>query len=125
ALGQLEPLMIAPEEVRQVPAVLASCGVRFVIIEKLPQARIDGACFWLDEQSPVIAMSVRRDTIDNFWFVVRHEIEHVLREDGKDQEIIDDLEGKKGGTGDDLPEEERAANATASAFCAPRLAAFM
>lgn len=125
ALGRLEALTIAPEEVRHVPAILNSCGVRFVIVEKLPQAKIDGACFWLDEQSPVIAMSVRRDTIDNFWFVARHEVEHVLRADGKEKEIIDDLEGRRAGTGDDLPEEERAANAAASSFCAPRLEAFM
>ncbi|MEO7142534.1 MAG: HigA family addiction module antitoxin, partial [Bryobacteraceae bacterium] len=67
ALQQLEPMLIAPEEARHAPALLASCGVRFVIVEKLPQAKIDGACCWLDENSPVIGLSTRHDTIDNFW----------------------------------------------------------
>ncbi|MEO7145996.1 MAG: XRE family transcriptional regulator, partial [Bryobacteraceae bacterium] len=49
----------------------------------------------------------------------------VLREHGRDREIIDDLEGEKAGTGDDLPEEERVANGAASGFCAPRLDTFM
>jgi HTH-type transcriptional regulator/antitoxin HigA len=119
ALAQLETLLIAPEETRHVPGILASCGVRFLVVERLPQAKIDGACCWLDKRSPVIGMSVRRDTIDNFWFVLRHEIEHVLREDGQDEGIIDDLEGKRSGTSTDLPEQERIANAAASNFCAP------
>jgi HTH-type transcriptional regulator/antitoxin HigA len=125
ALKQLESLMIAPEDVRNVPGILAACGVRFIVVEKLPQAKIDGACFWIEEQQPVIGMSIRRDTIDNFWFVLRHELEHVLREDGKNAEIVDDLEGRNAGTDSDLPEEERTANSTASDFCAPKLEAFM
>jgi HTH-type transcriptional regulator / antitoxin HigA len=125
ALKQMETMLIAPEEVRRVSGVLASSGVRFVIVERLPQAKIDGACCWLDAQSPVIGMSIRRDTIDNFWFVLRHEIEHVLLGHGQDREIIDDLEGKRAGTGEDLPAEERLANAAASEFCAPKLGAFM
>ena len=92
-LRELETLTIAPEEVRRVPEILANCGVRFVVVERLPQAKIDGACCWLDNGSPIVGMSLRRDTIDNFWFVLRHEIEHVLRGDGKKQEIIDDEEG--------------------------------
>ena len=127
AIASLEPLLIAPEEVRRVPSILAECGVRFVIVEKLPMANIDGACCWLDAQSPVVGMTIRSDKIDNFWFVLRHELEHVLRGDGQDDPVIDDLEGKRAGTGDELPEEERIANAAASKFCAPtdRLTAFM
>ena len=76
------------------PRIMAECGIRYIIVEKLPKARIDGVCFWLDDNSPVIGMSLQRDTIDNFWFVLRHEIEHVLRRDGQDEEVIDeDLAG--------------------------------
>ena len=32
---------------------------------------------------------MQRDTIDNFWFVLRHELEHVLRGHGRDSEMID------------------------------------
>ena len=63
--------------------ILMECGIRFILVEKLPNADIDGVCFWLDEHSPVIGMTTRRDKIDNFWFVLRHECEHVLRGDGR------------------------------------------
>jgi HTH-type transcriptional regulator/antitoxin HigA len=79
ALVDLEALLIAPEEARHVPRILGQCGVRFIVVEKLPHADIDGVCLWLDDDSPVIGMSLKRDTIDNFWFVLRHEIEHVLQ----------------------------------------------
>lgn len=120
ALLRLRSMLIDPEEARNVPRVLAECGVRLVIVEGLPNAKIDGVCFWLDKQSPVIGLSLRFDRIDNFWFVLRHEIEHVLRKDGQVQEIIDaELEGARAGDGNDLPEEERIANMAAADFCVP------
>jgi HTH-type transcriptional regulator/antitoxin HigA len=119
AVEQLKKLLLEPEEARHVPKILSDCGVRFVVIEKLPHANIDGVCFWLEGQ-PVIGMSIRRDKIDNFWFVLRHEIEHVLQGHGQEQEIIDtDLEGELAGTDATLPEEERIANTAAADFCVP------
>lgn len=112
----LPALLHAPDEVKYVPKILMECGVRFVLVEKLPNAKIDGVCFWLDD-APVIGMSVQHDRIDNFWFVVRHEIEHVLNGDGQDEEIIDsDLEN----VSTSISEEERVANDAASNFCAPK-----
>jgi HTH-type transcriptional regulator / antitoxin HigA len=114
AVIDLQRLLYAPEEARHVPKILTDCGVKFVLVEKLPQADIDGVCFWIGE-TPIIGMSLRRDAIDNFWFVVRHEIEHVLRKHGRDAEIIDtDLNGK---SPNDVSEEERVANAAAADFC--------
>ena len=118
--SHLREMTVAPEEARHVPRLLATCGVRFVIVETLPQAKIDGVCLWLDRNSPVIGMSMRYDRIDNFWFVVRHEIEHVLRRHGTTTEMVDaELEGQRAGTGDSIPEEERVANEAAAAFCVP------
>jgi len=127
ALSELQGLLYAPEEARHVPRILMDCGVRFIIVEKLPQAEIDGVCFWL-EDSPVIGMSTRRDKIDNFWFVLRHEIEHVLQLRGREDAIIDvDLQGENAGIGTSVPEEERVANAAAANFCVPseKLESFM
>jgi HTH-type transcriptional regulator/antitoxin HigA len=69
----------------------------------------------------VIGLSMRFDRIDNFWFVVRHEIEHVLRGDGRQRRgMVDaELSGDRAGTGEFLPEEERIANAAAAEFCVP------
>ncbi len=123
ALPELDTFMMAPEQTREVPRILSECGVRFLIVEKLPNSKIDGVCFWLDDDSPVIGMSTQRDTIDNFWFVLRHEIEHVLRKHGRVKEMIDgDLYKSEA-----VSEEEQVANAAAFDFCvvADRFNSFM
>jgi HTH-type transcriptional regulator/antitoxin HigA len=108
-------LRLYAEDVRHVPTLLAEAGVRFVIVERLPGLGIDGVCFWLANDKPVIGMSLRHDRIDNFWFVLRHECEHVLNGDGKDGAIIDnDLDDPA-----DVSEQERVANAAAAEFCVP------
>jgi HTH-type transcriptional regulator / antitoxin HigA len=116
ALTKLKGLLVAAEEIRQVPAILADAGVRFVVVEFLPGAKIDGAAFWLNQNSPVIALSLRYDRVNNFWFVLRHEIEHVLRKHGLsvDVELVEQIERN-----DDLPPEERVANEAAAEFCVP------
>ena len=68
---------------------------------------------------------MRFDRIDNFWFVLRHELEHVLCGHGHAAPILDvDLDGREDG---EVVEEERIANAAASDFCVPRdkLASFI
>jgi HTH-type transcriptional regulator/antitoxin HigA len=117
ALGKLRGLLIAPEEIRQVPQLLAASGVRFVIVEFIPGAKVDGAAFWLNE-TPVIAMSLRFDRVNNFWFVLRHEVEHVLNKDGLvtiDIELTEKLQRK-----DALPAEEVRANEAASEYLVPK-----
>ncbi len=119
ALPRLRRLMSAPEEARHAPRILAEAGVRFVIVECLPGAGIDGVTTWLGDSSPVVGMSIRHDRIDNFWFVLRHELHHVLNKHGRNIAKLDDLDGDKAGTGEALPAEERAANAEAGDFCVP------
>jgi len=60
-------------------------------------------------------MSLRYDRIDNFWFVLRHEIEHVLRAHGKIREVID--YGLEGDRADSVDEQERVANIAGANFC--------
>lgn len=121
AIKNLHALKVAPAETRKVPRILAESGIRFVIVESLSSAKIDGVCFWLNAEQPVIGMSLRYDRIDNFWFVLRHELEHVLSEHGKAAAIIDaELEGERAGVGSDIAEEERVANEAAAEFCVPR-----
>jgi HTH-type transcriptional regulator/antitoxin HigA len=118
AVTTLRTLLVSAEAARKVPRILAEAGIRFILAECLPGAKIDGVCFWLDDASPVIAMSMRYDRIDNFWFVLRHECEHVLRMHGKIDPVVDaELEGERAGVGANVPEEERVANAAAAEFC--------
>lgn len=120
ALKKLQNLTRSAEDVRKVPRLLAECGIRFVIVESLPSAKIDGVCFWLNETAPVVGMTLRFDRIDNFWFVLRHELEHVLREHGKTEIAIDtELEGERASDSAKIAEEERVANAAAADFCVP------
>jgi HTH-type transcriptional regulator / antitoxin HigA len=119
ALDKLKVLILAPEEVRHVPRILAEVGVRLVFVEPMAGSKMDGACFWLDDNKPVIGMTLRFDRIDNFWFVLRHEIEHVIQEDGKaaNEPVIDlDVGDSKDGT---LPDCERRANSAGADFCVP------
>lgn len=121
ALSKLAELRSSVENIRKVPGILAQSGIRFVIVESLAGAKIDGVCFWLNDMAPVIGLTLRYDRVDNFWFVLRHEIEHVLRGHGRQRPIIDtELEGERSGAGPTVPEEERVANLAASDFCVPR-----
>lgn len=69
AVAALKPLRAHPEELRKVPRLLTEAGVRLLIVESLPAAKIDGVCFWLNDHSPVVALTTRHDRIDNIWFV--------------------------------------------------------
>jgi HTH-type transcriptional regulator/antitoxin HigA len=117
ALPKLSALLSAPEETRHVARILAECGVRFVVVEPMPGAKIDGACFWLPNAQPVVALSLRLDRIDNFWFVLRHELEHVLQGHGQDRDYILDQDLEGAGSGDKISAEEVAANTAATNFC--------
>jgi HTH-type transcriptional regulator / antitoxin HigA len=119
-LPKLRELMIGPEQARMVSRILLECGIRFVVVETLSSAKIDGVCLWLNENSPTIGLSLRHDRIDNFWFVLRHELEHVLQGHGRSAAVLDsELEGERAGTGDSVPDEERIANRAAADFCVP------
>lgn len=114
AVTELRALTGDPEEIRHAPKILESCGVRFVIVEPLPGSKIDGACFWLASDKPVIGMSLRLHRIDNFWFCLRHEIEHVLRRDAHvDSDLYSDIDQPL------LEEAEEEANRAAQEFCVP------
>lgn len=121
ALKQLRLLLASPDEARKAPRILAEAGVRLVVVAPLTGAKIDGVCFWLDERTPVIGLSMRYDRLDNFWFVLRHECEHVLRGDGRGAIVLDaELEKERAGTGPELAEQERIANEAAAEFCVPQ-----
>ncbi len=118
AVDRLKTLLLSAEEVRHVPRILAEAGVRLAFVEPMTGSKLDGACFWLSDDKPVIGMTLRFDRIDNFWFVLRHEIEHVLREDGRSEDgpIIDTDVGNEN---EALSECEKHANAAGAEFCVP------
>jgi HTH-type transcriptional regulator/antitoxin HigA len=122
SLGRLEKLTVVPEEAAHIGSVLSECGVRFVVVEQIPGSKIDGVCLWLNCESPVIGMTLRFDRNDNFWFVLRHEIEHVLHCHGRCEVVIDEDVGSA--QSEEHPDEQ-IANTAAEKFCAPGLDLFI
>lgn len=92
--GKLRHLAAYPKEARHLPKVFSDYGIRFVIVEPIAAAKIDGAAFWLEEE-PVIALSIRYDRIDGFWFTLMHEFAHIRNGDGLsvDTDLIDSTKG--------------------------------
>lgn len=120
AIPKLRGKLISVEGAADVPRIMSECGIRFVLVESLSSAKIDGVCFWLNERSPVIGLTLRFDRVDNFWFVLRHELEHVLQLHGQLGAMLDtELERERAGTGLEVAEEERIANLAAQEFCVP------
>lgn len=78
SINELPGFSADNELTSQVPGRLCELGIRLVFISHLPQTRVDGAAFWIDKKTPVIAMSLRMNRADNFWFTLIHEIAHIL-----------------------------------------------
>lgn len=103
---------------RNAAAILAKAGVRMVIVQSLPGSKIDGACFWLDRNRPVIALTLKYDRVDNFWHTLMHELDHVKHKEGMDYPIID--EEIFGGNDADKPAIEIRANEAAAEVLVPK-----
>jgi HTH-type transcriptional regulator/antitoxin HigA len=58
--------------------VLAAQGIALIIERHLPGSYLDGAAMLSAEGKPVIGLTLRYDRLDNFWFVLLHEVGHVL-----------------------------------------------
>jgi HTH-type transcriptional regulator/antitoxin HigA len=118
-LSSLRSYFIDTDDLPHIPNLLLRCGVRLVLVEALPGSKIDGVCLWLDNK-PVIGLTNRLDRLDNLCFVLRHEIEHVLRQDGREQMFapIDEFDGAA--ADDNLADCEKIANAAAAEFCVPQ-----
>src|SRR6266700_3456064 len=72
-LGQIRSHLLDKDDLVRIPEILRTCGVRFSLVEALAKSKIDGVCVWIDGQ-PAIGMTNRLDRLDNFAFVLRHEL---------------------------------------------------
>ena len=72
--------------------LLEDKGITLVTLPHLPRTYLDGAALWAADRYPVIALTLRYDRIDNFWFCLLHELAHVgLHMDEGNGVFIDDL----------------------------------
>jgi HTH-type transcriptional regulator/antitoxin HigA len=86
-------LSILEEGPRLAGELLEKYGIRLVIEPHLPGTFLDGAALRARDGGPVIALTIRYDRIDNFWFSLMHELAHVARHLGQEQApFYDDLD---------------------------------
>lgn len=76
---------------------LEKAGIHLVIEPHLPKTYLDGAACVGGNGSPVIALTLRYERLDNFWFTLMHELAHVaLHLDGSEAWFIDNLDAESG-----------------------------
>lgn len=56
---------------------LNKSGIHLICEPHLPKTHLDGAALRLPDGSPVVALTLRFDRLDNFWFTLFHELAHV------------------------------------------------
>ena len=63
--------------VSRIEQLLANYGIKFILEKKLEKMPVDGYSFWVGE-NPTIVMTKRLNRIDNFAFVLFHELGHIV-----------------------------------------------
>ena len=62
---------------RQAVDFLAEHGIAVEILRHLPRTHLDGAAMKSEDGRPIIGLTLRYDRIDNFWWVLMHELAHI------------------------------------------------
>jgi len=74
---------------------LQNKGIKLVIVPHFKRTYLDGAALVNKKGEPIIALSLRYDRLDNFWFTLAHELAHLALghvHSAEGQCIIDDLD---------------------------------
>lgn len=92
-------------------------GIHLVFEKHLPKTYLDGAAFVLPDGHPVVAMTLRHDRIDNFWFTLLHELAHIkFHLSDTKTSYFDDIADQQRGAVDDA---EQTADKTAEEALIP------
>jgi HTH-type transcriptional regulator/antitoxin HigA len=76
SIPEILKLSGSDEDLPRVPEYLLKLGIRFAIVPHLSRTLTDGAAFWMNG-NPVVALTLRYDRIDSFWFSLMHELAHL------------------------------------------------
>lgn len=91
-----------PEGVIRAVEWVRAQGIKLVFVSHLQKCPVDGVANYNDGQ-PYIGMSLRYGKLDTFWFVLLHEINHILhQETGHQPDLLEDPISRED------PEEQRA-----------------
>lgn len=66
-------------------------GIAVVIEPHLNGTLLDGAALKDSDGSPIVALTLRYDRLDNFWFTLLHEVAHLWKHVGQEDVFLDDL----------------------------------
>jgi HTH-type transcriptional regulator / antitoxin HigA len=71
---------------------LKKLGIKLVYVPHLKSTYLDGAAFLNQDRVPIIALTLRYDRVDNFWFTLFHELSHLaLHLNATGEYFFDDL----------------------------------
>jgi HTH-type transcriptional regulator/antitoxin HigA len=90
----LVSLSVTDDGPRQACEYLNKAGIALFALPHLNHTYLDGAIFMAEGKRPIIALTLRYDRLDNYWFVLLHELGHLkLGHLSSEQAwIADDLE---------------------------------
>ena len=77
-------------------AFLEKMGIILAVEPHLPRTHLDGAAMLRSDGTPVVALTLRYDRLDNFWFTLSHELAHITLHLGKEDlcACVDDFESE-------------------------------
>lgn len=75
-LRSIAKLSVFDDGPRLAQEQLSRSGIRLVIVRHFSKTYLDGAAM-LDDKGPIVALTLRHDRVDNFWFALLHELKHV------------------------------------------------
>lgn len=91
-LRELAKLSAFDEGPKLAKEYLARHGIILVIEKHFKRTFLDGAAM-LDNDRPIVALTLRHDRVDNFWFALLHELSHVANHLKPESPVfIDDLD---------------------------------
>lgn len=90
---------------------LSNHGIALVFERHFDKTYLDGAAM-LDGEVPIVALTLRHDRVDNFWFALLHELIHVQRHLTSDDPCIaDNLDDKTRTSAQELEADREAGEA--------------
>jgi HTH-type transcriptional regulator/antitoxin HigA len=78
-VATLVSLSVTNDSPRQARQYLGQAGVSLIAVPHLQHTYLDGAVFLIDGKQSLIALTLRHDRLDNFWFVLLHELGHAVK----------------------------------------------
>lgn len=93
-LRQIAKLSVLPNGPLVARDLLLAKGIVMCIVPHFKRTYLDGAAFLIHQNTPVVALTLRYDRVDNFWFTLLHELAHIMlgHISAKNMHIVDNLD---------------------------------